>query len=78
MPDRAADGRSHTPDQTRQQLASMIIGARRKWNVSNPQVAIDDKLPPPPLEIEWEDGAHAAMIPRRRWLVCSFACPTAI
>ena len=70
---RAADGRSYTPDQTRQQLASMIIGARRKWNVPNPQIAIDDKLPPPPLEIEWEDGAHAAMIPRRRWLVGSFA-----
>ncbi len=70
---RAADGRSYTPDQTRQQLASMIIGARRKWNVPNPQIAIDDKLTIPPLDIEWEDGAHAAMIPRRRWLVGSFA-----
>ena len=70
---RAADGRSYTPDQTRQQLASMIIGARRKWNVPNPQIAIDDKLTTPPLDIEWEDGAHAAMIPRRRWLVGSFA-----
>jgi len=69
----AADGRSYTSDQTRQQLASMIVGARRKWNVPNPQIAIDDKLPPPPLDIEWEDGAHAAMIPRRRWLVGSFA-----
>jgi len=70
---RAADGRTYTPDQTRQQLASMIVGARRKWNVPNPSVAIDDRLPPPPLEIEWEDGARTAMIPRRRWLVGSFA-----
>lgn len=70
---RAADGRSYTPEQTRQQLASMIVGARRKWNVPNPSVAIEDKLPPPPLDIEWEDGSHAAMIPRRRWLVGSFA-----
>ena len=38
-----------------------------------PQVAIDDKLTTPPLDIEWEDGAYAAMIPRRRWLVGSFA-----
>lgn len=69
----AADGRSYTPDQTRLQLGSMIAGARRKWNVPNPQIAINDKLPPPPIEIQWEDGSHAAMIPRRRWLVGSFA-----
>jgi hypothetical protein len=69
----AADGRSYTPEQTRLQLNSMITGARRKWNLPNPVVTIDDKAPPPPLEIEWEDGASAAMIPRRRWLVGSFA-----
>jgi hypothetical protein len=51
----------------------MIKGARRKWNLPNPVVTIEDKLPPPPIEIEWEDGASAAMIPRRRWLVGSFA-----
>jgi hypothetical protein len=69
----AADGRSYTPEQTRLQLNSMITGARRKWNLPNPVVTIEDKLPPPPIEIEWEDGASAAMIPRRRWLVGSFA-----
>ena len=69
----AADGRCYTPEQTRLQLNSMITGARRKWNLPNPIVTIEDKLPPPPLEIEWEDGASAAMIPRRRWLVGSFA-----
>lgn len=67
------DGRSYTVDQTCLQLNSMITGARRKWNLPNPVVTIDDKLPPPPIEIEWEDGASAAMIPRRRWLVGSFA-----
>lgn len=69
----APDGRSYTVDQTCLQLNSMITGARRKWNLPNPVVTIDDKLPPPPLVIEWEDGASAAMIPRRRWLVGSFA-----
>ena len=67
------DGRSYTVDQTCLQLNSMITGARRKWNLPNPVVTIDDKLPSPPIEIEWEDGASAAMIPRRRWLVGSFA-----
>ncbi len=62
-----------TVDQTRRDLKRMITGARRKWNLPNPVVTIEDKLPPPPLEIEWEDGASAAMIPRRRWLVGSFA-----
>ena len=69
----APDGRSYTVDQTRLQLNSMITGARRKWNLPNPVLTIEDKLPPPPLVIEWEDGASAAMIPRRRWLVGSFA-----
>lgn len=67
------DGRSYTVDQTRLELNSMITGARRKWNLPNPAVTIEDKLPPPPITIEWEDGASAAMIPRRRWLVGSFA-----
>lgn len=67
------DGRSYTVDQTCLQLNSMITGARRKWNLPNPVVTIEDKLPPPPIEIEWEDGASAVMIPRRRWLVGSFA-----
>ena len=69
----APDGRSYTVDQTRLDLNAMITGARRKWNLPNPAVTIEDKLPPSPIEIEWEDGASAAMIPRRRWLVGSFA-----
>ncbi|MCA3643621.1 MAG: AAA family ATPase [Methylobacterium sp.] len=69
----APDGRTYTVDQTRLDLNAMITGARRKWNLPNPAVTIEDKLPPPPIEIEWEDGASAAMIPRRRWLVGSFA-----
>lgn len=70
---KAPDGRSYTVDQTRLDLNAMITGARRKWNLPNPAVTIDDTLPPPPIDIEWEDGASAAMIPRRRWLVGSFA-----
>lgn len=69
----APDGRSYTVDQTRLDLNAMITGARRKWNLPNPSVTIEDKLPPSPIEVEWEDGASAAMIPRRRWLVGSFA-----
>lgn len=63
----------YTPDQTRRDLGVMIVGARRKWNVPNPAHAIEEKAPPAPITIEWEDGSNAAMIPRRRWLVGSFA-----
>jgi hypothetical protein len=74
----APDGRSYTVDQTCLQLNSMITGARRKWNLPNPVVTIDDTLPPPPLEIEWEDGASAAMIPRRRQVYAVCASLTAL
>ena len=58
---------------TLRDLARMIAGARVKWNAPNPSHAIEDKAPPPPIAIAWEDGSAAGMIPRRRWLVGSFA-----
>ena len=62
-----------TVDQTRQDLKRMIEGGRRKWNVPNPTHGIANKPPPSPLAIRWRDGASAAMIPRRRWIIGSFA-----
>ena len=62
-----------TVEQTRQDLKRMIEGGRRKWNVPNPAHGIADKPPPSPLAIRWRDGASAAMIPRRRWIIGSFA-----
>lgn len=61
-------------DDTLRDLVPMIRGARSKWNLPNPTHGIDiDASPPAPIAPEWEDGAAAVMIPRRRWLVGSFA-----
>jgi hypothetical protein len=52
----------------------MVEGARRKWNVPNPVHEIAAEAPPPPpIDILWADNINAAMIPRRRWLIGSFA-----
>lgn len=59
--------------QTLGDLNRMIAGGRAKWNAPNPSHAVEDAAPPPPIAIAWEDGSAAAMIPRRRWLVGSFA-----
>lgn len=58
---------------TRRDALAMIAGARRKWNVPDPAIAIEEDPAPPSIEIDWEDGSGAAMIPRRRWLIGSFA-----
>jgi hypothetical protein len=63
----------YTVPDTLRDLNRMVAGARVKWNAPNPSHAVGDKAPPPPMSIAWEDGAAAAMIPRRRWLVGSFA-----
>jgi len=63
----------YTHDQTRRDLARMIDGGRRKWNIPNPRHEVGDSDPPPPLDISWVDRLNAAMIPRRRWLIGSFA-----
>lgn len=62
-----------THDQTRRDLARMIEGGRRKWNAPNPVHEIGDAPPPPSIDILWADNINAAMIPRRRWLIGSFA-----
>lgn len=63
----------YTVPDTLRDLGRMIAGARIKWNTPNPSHAVEDQAPPPPIAIAWEDGSHAVMIPRRRWLVGSFA-----
>jgi hypothetical protein len=62
-----------THDQTRRDLARMIEGGRRKWNIPNPLHEVGDSDPPPPLDIAWVDRLNPALIPRRRWLIGSFA-----
>lgn len=62
-----------TSEQTRRDLARMIDGGRRKWNIPNPRYEVGESDPPPPLDIAWVDHLNAAMIPRRRWLIGSFA-----
>jgi len=62
-----------THDQTCRDLARMIEGARRKWNLRNPTHEISEAEPPPPPDIAWVERLDAAMIPRRRWLIGSFA-----
>ena len=56
-------------DQTRREVARMIEGARRKWRVPNPEPRLEDDRPLPPLEPRWVEDLHAAMLPRRRWLL---------
>jgi AAA domain len=60
-------GWSH--DQTRRDLARMIVGARRKWGISDPALAIGDAHALSPVEAHWVDKLDAAMLPRRRWLL---------
>lgn len=63
----------YTVPDTLRDLNHMVAGARVKWNTPNPSHAVEDQAPPLPITIAWEDGSAAAMIPRRRWLVGSFA-----
>ena len=62
-----------THDQTRRDLARMIDGARRKWNVPNPSHELEETNAPPPMGLAWIEKVNAAMIHNRRWLVGSFA-----
>ena len=59
----------YSVDQTRREVARMIEGARRKWRVLNPEPRLEDDQPLPPLEPRWVEHLHAAMLPRRRWLL---------
>ena len=63
----------YTVPDTLRDLNRMVAGARIKWNAPSPSHSVEDGAPPPPIAIVWEDGAAAAMIPRRRWLIGSFA-----
>ena len=63
----------YTVPDTLRDLNRMVAGARVKWNAPSPSHAVEDHAPPSAIAIAWEDGSAAAMIPRRRWLVGSFA-----
>lgn len=59
----------YTPDETRRDLARMIEGARRKWNVPNPAHELGDDNPQPQAKARWMECLGTAMIPPRSWLL---------
>lgn len=59
----------YTVEQTRREVATMIEGGRRKWNLPDPEPVLDGLLPPPPLAPTFLDRLDVAMLPRRRWLL---------
>lgn len=58
----------YTVDQTRRDLARMIEGGRRKWNVPSPDHNLEPENAEPLSPLFVADLA-VAMIPRRRWLL---------
>jgi hypothetical protein len=64
---------NYEPDQTRRDLARMIEGARRKWNLPNPAHGIGDDDPPSPLRFDACNRLHAAMLKRREFMLGNIA-----
>ena len=62
--------RKFTAEETRRDLAPMIAGGRRKWNVPNPAHEVDGPgAPSSPLAPAFVEDLNVAMLPRRRWLL---------
>ena len=59
----------YTVAQTRREVASMIVGGRRKWNAPNPSYELEEVPPLKPLKPNFLDSLNLAMLPRRRWLL---------
>jgi hypothetical protein len=64
---------NYKPDMTRRDLARMIEGARRKWNVPNPAHALDDGDPPAPLRFDACTKLATALLKRREFLLGNIA-----
>ena len=47
----------------------MIEGGRAKWNIANPEHAVEDRARPMPLAPNVLEELNVAMLPRRRWLL---------
>jgi len=63
----------YTADQTRTDVASMIAGGRRKWNIASPQRTIDEAeylgTPLQSLAPAFIDSLPVTMLPRRPWVL---------
>lgn len=58
-----------TVDETRRDLARMIEGGRRKWNIPNPVHEIDDAPPPPGIDLlQWTADRYAGEARPITWL----------
>jgi hypothetical protein len=67
-----------THDQTRRDLARMIEGGRRKWNIPNPVHEIDDAPPPPGIDLlQWTADRYAGEARPITWL-CRGTIPLGI
>lgn len=59
----------YTIAQTRREVAQMIAGGRAKWNVANPEHAVEDQAAVSPLVPRILDALNVTMLPRRQWLL---------
>ena len=58
-----------TPAQTQADLARMIEGGRRKWNIPNPTHDVDDRPPPPSIDLlQWTADRYAGEARPITWL----------
>jgi hypothetical protein len=69
---------NYKPDQTRRELARMIEGARRKWNVPNPVHPIGDDKPAPEINLlDWTADRYAGQARPITWL-CQGTIPLGV
>src|SRR5579885_854578 len=66
-----------TVDETRRDLARMIEGARRKWNIPNPAYNVDDIAPPTIDLLQWTADRYAGEAKPIAWL-CRGTIPLGI
>ena len=59
----------YTIDATRRDVARMIAGGRDKWNVPNPDRALDTPSETTLLRAGFLDSLNLALLPRRRWIL---------
>jgi len=59
----------YTADQTRREVAAMIAGGRRKWGITNPVHAIDDRHATPSIDLmAWTADRYAGEARPITWL----------
>lgn len=61
--------KGYSVEETRHDVAQMIAGGRAKWNIPNPEHALDDAPAAVPLAPAFIDDLNIALLPRRPWLL---------